>query len=409
MIRPRWSPRATATLANLGGGSRPARRLMTGGGSDEHGFTGPPLREALQPSSEARQASPPGPAAAPTTGQASHPLPRRRARPAAAAAVDGRESSLWISNPMFPPRQNVQNPKGTADSSLLMLVIDGLSPNIVATDFYRIAPNDLSGWQSAIKKVQQQRNPDTLEPLGRYLVTFGSGQAAASYRDRLVRLHKLNGFKLRSASGLWESSVPLSLRGSLASPPAVAEPGDAAASDVPGAGGVVDLANAFTLAPGSRAVLAVQRKRVTVARPWAKRLAGLVEHLGYGERPPVLMVEVYPPTLTAQELHRFICRDGQNRGLRWQVSTPQHLETNSPEPARAKAEAKAAGREGEPQNPSFELDDRDTREKTRGRFVLACSDEAEARRFQQSWNRRALAALRPRPARYIVGASIIHW
>jgi hypothetical protein len=33
-----------------------------------------------------------------------------------------------------------------------MLVIDGLSPNLSATDFYRITPNDLSDWQSVIRK-----------------------------------------------------------------------------------------------------------------------------------------------------------------------------------------------------------------------------------------------------------------
>ncbi|UKZ74258.1 hypothetical protein TrVFT333_001920 [Trichoderma virens FT-333] len=147
-----------------------------------------------------------------------------------------------------------------------MLIIDGLSPNLNATDFYRIAPNDLSNWQSAIKKVQQQRKVDTLEPLGRYWVTFSTGQAAASYRDRLVRLHKLNGFKLRSASGLWESSVPSSLKVSLASPPAgpaaaAAETSDAVTSDTPGTETLVDLVNTFTIAPGSQAILPMQRKR----------------------------------------------------------------------------------------------------------------------------------------------------
>jgi hypothetical protein len=61
------------------------------------------------------------------------------------------------------------------------------------------------------------------------------------------------------------------------------------------------------------------------------------------------------------------------------------------------------------QNPSFKLNDRDTWEKLKGRFVFACADEAEAKRFQQSWNHRALTTLRPRPARYIVYASIINW
>lgn len=276
--------------------------------------------------------------------------------------------------------------------------------------------------------VQQQRNPDTLEPLGRYLVTFSTGQAAASYRDRLVRLHKLNGFKLRSTSGLWESSVPAALKVSLVSPAAAAagstevteNNGPATTAEVPSTESVVDVANTFTLAPGSQAVLQVDRRRVAVVRPWTNRLAGLVENLGYGERPSVLMVDVYPPTLTAKDLYQFIHRDGQNRQLRWQVSMPQHLQMHSGAeqgPARVNARRREVDEHDKDDEdaldkqpgPSLKLNDRETLEKLKGRFVLACADEAEARRFQQSWNRRTLTTLRPRPARYMVSASMIHW
>ncbi|RFU72265.1 hypothetical protein TARUN_9994 [Trichoderma arundinaceum] len=486
MICPRWTPRATATLANLGGSSRQAssRRILfpcrgseskrgfsTSRGRDEDGFADRLFCETPQSFNASQQS----PSFGSTTGQAPS-----RARPATAnsssvdrrprhkSKIDGHRPSwigrgggdaqsesrraprqdwphlrrreregrqgqeedkragnaaLAIPKVMFPPHRNVQNPKGTTDSSRVMLVLDGLSVNLNATDFYRITPTDLSDWQSVITKVQQQRNPDTFEPLGRYLVTFSNGVAAASYRDRLVRLHKLNSFKLRSASGLWESSVPSSLKVSLASPSgsgsgsaaaaAVTETSDAAISNVPSTESVIDLVNTFTLAPGSQAVLPVQRKKVALTRPWAKRLAGLVESLGYGERPSVLMVDIYPPTLTAEELHRFIRRDDQNRGLRWHVSVPQHLKTHSPEQGSAKAKAKVADDNGETKererdeaapnkqqhNPSFTLNDHETWEKLKGRFVLACADEAEARRFQQSWNHRALTTLRPRPAR----------
>lgn len=306
-----------------------------------------------------------------------------------------------------------------------MLIIDGMSPNLNAADFYRISPNDLSDWQSVIKKVQQQRKVDTLEPLGRYWVTFSSGEAAASYRDRLVRLHKLNGFKLRSASGLWESSVPSSLKVSLASPSAAAaaaaaETSDALTSDTRSTETLVDLVNTFTIAPGSQAILPIRRSKVSLLWPWTNRLAGLVENLGYGERPPTLMVDIYPPTLTAQELHQFIRRDGQNRGLRWQVSLPQHLRTSGSERGSAKMNStREVGWEDEvdeqeeeedkQRNPSFRRNDRETLEKLKGRFILACADETEARRFQQSWNRRTLTTTQPEPARYLVHASIIKW
>ncbi|PTB70382.1 hypothetical protein BBK36DRAFT_1164922 [Trichoderma citrinoviride] len=303
-----------------------------------------------------------------------------------------------------------------------MLVIDGLSPNLSATDFYRIAPNDFSNWRNAIRKVQQQRKPDTLEPLGRYCVTFSTAEAAVSYRDRLVRLHKLNSIKLGTASGLWENSVPNSLKISLASPSAasaaavaagaVDDTSDTAPPDTPGTESLAEIADSFTIAPGSQAVIPIKRTRVVLTRPWADRLADLVANLGFGERPPVLMVDVYPPTLTAEELSRFISRDGYNRALRWKVSTPQHLQKSHLEPALPKMNARGGSKNGDmgkQRGSPFPIKDREAWETMRGRFVLACADEEEARRFQQSWNQRALTTLRPEPARYMVRTSIINW
>ncbi|KAL7928489.1 hypothetical protein V8C35DRAFT_318080 [Trichoderma chlorosporum] len=498
MICPRWTPRATATLANIGGSSRQGssrhvlgpdprlrRGFSTNGGGRGDGEFGSPSREAPQSSNNTRQKPPRRTAAfASTTGLRSNTLPRRRTSTPATSATDGsslnqrppngsnkgdaqrpwasrtdrssnaaedeewpqlrrrarggkqeeghaRTSALTVPRNPFTRRHNVQNPRGTTDSSFVMLIIDGLSPNLRAADFYRITPNDLSHWHSVIKKVQQQRKIDTLEPLGRYWVTFSTAEAATSYRDRLIRLHKLNSFKLKSASGLWESSVPSSLKVSLASPPAAgpaaqaqaeAETSDAVAPGMPGAETLVDLVNTFTIAPGSQAVLPMQRKKVNLRQPWMARLAGLVERLGYGERPPTLMVEIYPPTLTAQELNQFIRLDGQNRGLRWQVSMPQPLKMNRSEQGTAKRNVKeGAGWDDETNEQEEEeewdkplsslswFNDRETLEKLRGRFVFACADETEARRFQQSWNHKTLTTTRPEPARYVVYASIINW
>ncbi|TFB03535.1 hypothetical protein CCMA1212_004899 [Trichoderma ghanense] len=492
MICPRWTPRATATLANLGGSSRRAscrhapissrgeelgsrRWFSTAGGADEDGSSGSPSPEGSQSSGRVHRASSRS-TAAPVKEQTPHHLPHRRTRTAAsrtAKAADPRrhwtdrknaggdhdaagESTdtahqMWpqlkrrerprkhgdehvenaafaIPKPVFSPRRSVQNPSGTSDSSGFMLAIDGLSPNLSATDFYRIAPNDFSNWRNAICKVQQQRKQDTLEPLGRYWVTFSTGEAAVSYRDRLIRLHKLNGFKLRSASGLWESSVPSSLKISLASPStapaaaagAVDDTSDIAQPDTPGTESLVELANSFTIAPGSQVAIPIHRQRVALRRPWAKRLAGLVDNLGFGERPPVLMVDVYPPTLTAERLHQFISRDGYNRALRWKVSMPQHLQKSHSQQGSPKMNAKGAHKNGEmdendevassrPKGASLKIKDREAWETMRGRFLLACADEEEARRFQQSWNQRALTTLRPEPVRYMVRASIINW
>lgn len=83
------------------------------------------------------------------------PQLQRRER-AKRRADDGGDSGDGAANAalasVFAPRLNIQNPQGTKDSSLVMLVIDGLSSNLNAADFYRIAPKDLSNWQSVIKK-----------------------------------------------------------------------------------------------------------------------------------------------------------------------------------------------------------------------------------------------------------------
>ncbi|KAK1252450.1 hypothetical protein MKX08_003637 [Trichoderma sp. CBMAI-0020] len=464
MISPRWTPRATATVANLCGSSRqiacPCRRSFgtrndgngEGAEANRRRTYSPPTAKGETAHDRTRRVE----------ARSNGPRPeadRRPRRPQNDGRIEDSSRDYWpqlqrrerakrpanaalaIPTPasIFAPRLNIQNPQGTKDSSLVMLVIDGLSSNLNAADFYRIAPNDLSNWQNVIKKVQMQRNLDSFEPLGRYLLTFSTAQAAASYRDRLVRLHKLNGFKLRSASGLWESSVPAALKVSLTSPLAAAAAATTttttmiettaavASSGSPPSSteSVVDLANSFTIAPASQETLSVQRRKVTLARPWAKRLAGMVENLGFGELPHVLMLEVYPPTLSAGELNQFIRRDGESRGMRWPVSAPQHLKMNSsPQqaPTRTRGSRTREIDQGEDkdkddqaassrqqQGPSFLFNDRETEEKLKGRFVLACTDEAEARRFQQSWNNRALTTLRPQPARYVVYASIINW
>lgn len=227
MICPRWTPRATATLANLGGSSRqcssrhvlrpskdatsrPRCGFSTIGGGNGEGNSDSPPREPLQSLNNTQRTSP-RPTAASTTGSTSNPLPRRRTwTPATSAAgatgldrrlrdqpnngearrprVGGRDqggsnvedesqdtphlewpqlqrraregkqyghawnSGITVPKNPFSRRQSIQNPRGAKEASFVMLIIDGMSPNLNAADFYRITPNDLSDWKSVIKK-----------------------------------------------------------------------------------------------------------------------------------------------------------------------------------------------------------------------------------------------------------------
>lgn len=226
MICPRWTPRATATLANLGDSSRQcssrhvlrpskdaASRLRRGfstiGGGNGDGSSDSPPRETSQSLNNTQRTS--RPTAASTSGSTSNPLPRRRTWTPATSAADaaslhrrprdqsntgearrprvgtrdqagssvedesqdtphlewpqlqrrareGKQyghawnSGITIPKNPFSRRQSIQNPRGAKESSFVMLIIDGMSPNLNAADFYRITPNDLSDWQSVIKK-----------------------------------------------------------------------------------------------------------------------------------------------------------------------------------------------------------------------------------------------------------------
>ncbi|KYK59198.1 hypothetical protein DCS_00328 [Drechmeria coniospora] len=288
--------------------------------------------------------------------------------------------------------------------SRVMLILHGLSPNLNASDFYRLAPNDLSDWRSVIKQgmpplptVQQQRNPSTLEPLGRYHVSFSTAQAAISYRDRLVRLHRLARHKLSAPNDLWESSIPAHLKSSAGADPAAE-------------------LEAFTLVPASQPTVDVDRKRVSTRNAWAKGLADRVGGLGYGDKPPVVLLDVYPPTLSADDLSRFIREDGIERDCEWELSPPQHLASPGihGRPEEGCGAGSGFGSVTKDVPSSSEYRDFDTMEKRRSRFVVACATEEEARRFHRHWNERELIIEggdedRRGVAKCIVHASIINW
>ena len=314
-----------------------------------------------------------------------------------------------------------------------LLVVSGLSPNIKAADFYRLLPSDLSSWRSIILNgtppprgshsgnsarltplsVQQHRDPETLEPLGRYALAFDTPDAARAYDDRLRVAYELARLRARSRSGLWEQAVRPTTR--LDAP---------SADDAPSASATAD---AFTLAPGEQ-----DHVEATVARargedqPWVRRVARAVAPLGFGEQPPVVMLHVNPPTLTEDDLADLIRADWDRRGVPWQVGRPCSLDrlaaTNgqmadesragkirtdsSSSAAFSEGEATADEDGGSPPGAQ----DLNRWEKRRSRFLVVCASEAEARRFHRYWNQRALMGGGRKPdERNVVDASIINW
>ncbi|UNI13449.1 hypothetical protein JDV02_000195 [Purpureocillium takamizusanense] len=366
------------------------------------------------------------------------PLLKRRARPpplhdagAATKTPSGQELFARLDDAASPTsdtlaieQQQQQQQQQGLDSaagpavakadSHVMLTIHGLSTNLNASDFYRIAPSSLSSWHSAIKKVQQERDPSTLEPLGRYHVSFSTPAAATVYRDRLVRLHRLARHRMRSATGLWEASTPPHLRSPDVEPAAELAGFTVAPPPSPPSNPSSSSSSPSTT---SRVGLDIDKRRVSAGvGAWARRLAGLVggaEH-AHGDKPPVVLLRVYPPTLSAEDLRRRITDDGVTRGCRWKVSPPQCLQ-----PPRHDAQDKE-GKEAEStrrEATALVSSDRDTPETVRGRFVVVCETEAEARRFHRHWNQRALlvgaawgvSGVAVSPTTIIVHASIVSW
>ncbi|PMB67216.1 hypothetical protein BM221_006878 [Beauveria bassiana] len=156
-----------------------------------------------------------------------------------------------------------------------MLRIDGLSTNVHASDFYRIADNDLSKWNQSIKQVQQVRDRTTLDPTGTYNLTFSSALAATAYALRFQRLCDLAQVRARSRTGLWRSELPPGL-----------VPDDATQDDLE-----AELAG-LTVTPGVQPVTLTHRR--VAAAPVGEKIRSLVADDGLGERPPVVLLDVAP-------------------------------------------------------------------------------------------------------------------
>ncbi|KAM3511553.1 hypothetical protein MY11210_004771 [Beauveria gryllotalpidicola] len=159
--------------------------------------------------------------------------------------------------------------------SYTMLRIDGLSTSVHASDFYRIADNDLSKWNQSIKQVQQVRDRTTLDPTGTYNLTFSSALAATAYALRFQRLCDLAQVRARSRTGLWRSELPPGL-----------VPDDATQDDLE-----AELAG-LTVTPGVQPVTLTHRR--VAAAPESEKIRSLVADDGLGERPPVVLLDVTP-------------------------------------------------------------------------------------------------------------------
>lgn len=255
-----------------------------------------------------------------------------------------------------------------------MLTVHGLSASVNPTDFHRLGVGP-SSWLHVIRKVQIVRDDRTLEPdhLGRYQITFPTDTAAATYHDTLTRIHRLARHKLLSPTGLWQSTKP---------------------STSP-----TEELDSLTLLPASQQ-LNVTRSRVQAKRPWITTMQRIVSALGAkpDDRPRVILLRVYPPTLEVKEVSRVIRKDGIDRKCMWRVSEPYFLDPNvKTDEQDSEVHTSTPIRRAE----SFEAQKR--------RFAVICPTMSEAHRFQRYWNQRTLFTNEAMRERHTFHAAVLYW
>ncbi|KAF4978525.1 hypothetical protein FZEAL_5109 [Fusarium zealandicum] len=328
MIRPRWLPNAKAILAARA-------RFLSSSGASEGRWT----------------------------------IPGAPSRPGAADVPD--EFAQWRRpQPVIPKlspaeeqsrKEATQEFKKPSDRTNHMLIVEGLPTSLRSSDFQRLASKDLSNWSNIVNDVQQERDPWTLEPLGTYRISFSSASAAELYQAKIARLLRLAQIKLHSATGLWTTEVPASMRGD---------------------GNLAEELASFTLAPGSYPdALHYHRSRVKGKWPWQRLMDVIIDRSGFRVSPAAVFLQLRHATVSAAELKTLIDEDGVERNHPWSVSTPYHLVETLQEDQRRLT--KNSTRVALPDDLSF-------RQKLDTRFVLVCKAPDVAWRFIRSWNQRTL-------------------
>lgn len=247
--------------------------------------------------------------------------------------------------------------------------------------------------------VLQHRDPKTLEPTGCYQLFFANNAAASAYASNLHRIQNLARHKLQSHNGLWTATVPPHLL-----------VGDS------GPGDPECEANSLTIASPSQPNLPIAHKPASAAYPWATNLSELVQPLGYGPRPPVVLIDVFPGGMFTETLAHLIRLDGYQRDLAWSVSEPVPIATRSQDAATAGGQRGPDTQDEDEREMEDDASTDSPKNPIHGdfmgsRFVIACETECEARRFRRQWNGRHSVSTRRGwvKFRYMIKAEVINW
>ncbi|KAK6073047.1 hypothetical protein SCUP234_08884 [Seiridium cupressi] len=313
-------------------------------------------------------------------------------------------------HPLISYYEDSSHHPAAASTQRCTVVLNAASKYLTESDFYRVGAGraaHVEGWVGGITKVIQARDPDTLEPLGRYYIIFETAAAAAAWREEVKRLWKLSRAHTpgvirqggTKGTGNFPVEIPLSARSTRSN-----------AGSHSGGGSVGELeaikreVEGFTLvAPGMRWDLDVAK--YTAEERAMEHAGSLVEKLcRKAETKFLVMIAVSGGKISSGTLRTAIKDDGKQRGLPWRV---KNLEAKVGEGKWGimpfgKSGLKAAERASIQENmretedrtmhiePDANVEKIKDEFKRYPRFLVPFLDEAEARRFVRNWHRRQL-------------------
>lgn len=293
------------------------------------------------------------------------------------------------------------------------IVLNATSKYLTESDFYRVGAGratHVEGWVGGITKVIQARDPDTLDPLGRYYVTFETTAAAAAWREEVKRLWRLS-----------REHTPGIIRTRAIEDTAdfeMVSPSITTSAQTRRSGGVHETeieairreVEGFTLIPPGLP-WDLETAKYTAEEQAMEYAGSLVEKLCRKAKTKFLVkVVVAGGRINPETLRTAIRDDGVQRGLAWRIKNLEArvdderwgikpfgksgLKTqaeNSVADTNAEVQEAEAVDEQQQKHPGAVVNRPPDEARSYYRFLVPFPDEAEARRFVRNWHRRELS------------------
>lgn len=211
------------------------------------------------------------------------------------------------------------------------------------------------------------RDQQTLERNGVYYLVFENPVSAQAYRDHVMQLHRY-----------CQSQLPQGLTGPIPPPPSIDASGKISYGPM----------ETYTLIPPSQAL----DLRMMI-QPFSPLLREVIDNFGYvplvdGKKSNhEVLLTVHWMLLSLGSVKRALKRDGENRGCAW-ATIEALAKGTSLRHVRERLDLLSKSEESKPESYG-----RTPRRHGKKRYIVSFKDDAEAKRFALSWNRREISDL----------------